>query len=428
MKISKTDFIGTGKVFRFTLSQYVKNKANVITFVVLLLICALSVPLSGFVSDTDTSAPQGPDTLYIQNETDLPIHCSDELLLSFGFAETEIRTEDFEKIGKKDVMLLFAAEQEQLVCHIRLSDDSIFSDGDMSVYTSLCQKLITQAKYEVLGIDENIFSDLGNVPEISVRDFDKSDTSKDGIGAEFVLQYVYAIIVMMLTLLAASYIIRSVIEEKSSKLVELLMVSVKPLALLAGKILAMMFTVFITLLSMVASVLLSNYASVRFLNTPGIGKTLSALGIDFSSMNFGWETILLTLVCIFISYLTYSVLAGLAGSCCSAMEQADSANALVTVTIMLGYLASCVTSNIPSVGVAYFTSLCPVISAFCAPVQYAVGNIPLWVFLVSLLIQAAIAYFLTRLCAKVYHSLIMHKGNRIKWGMLLRLAKEDDTI
>ena len=230
---------------------------------------------------------------------------------------------------------------------------------------------------------------------------------------------------MMLTLLAASYIIRSVIEEKSSKLVDLLMVSVKPLALLSGKILAMMLAVLVTILSMIGTMVLSNCVSVAYLDAPGLGQMFASLGVDLSRLNFGVETILLTVLSVFLAYLTYSLLAGIAGSCCSAMEQADSASALVTMTVMAGYLVSCVTSNFSSAGVAYFTSLCPVISTFCAPVQYAAGNIPLWVFLISILIQGGIAYLLVRFCAKVYHSLIIHRGNRVKLRELFTIAKED---
>jgi ABC-type Na+ efflux pump permease subunit len=269
---------------------------------------------------------------------------------------------------------------------------------------------------------------LGNIPSVSVKS--ESDTAdlkeEDGLGIQFILQYVYSILVMMLTLLASTYIIRAVIEEKTSKLVELLIVSIKPLALLAGKILAMMFVVFATVISMAASAILSNYISVKFLGGVGFGQMLSAMGVRFDGLNLGLDTILLTLICVFIAYLTYSVIAGVAGSCCSAMEQSDNAGLVVILTVMTGYLVSCVVANVPSVGVAYFTALCPVISAFCAPVQYAMGNIPLWVFLVSILIQGAIAYLLIRFCAKVYHSLIIHRGSRVQWKQLFSMARKEN--
>ena len=53
----------------------------------------------------------------------------------------------------------------------------------------------------------------------------------------FTVQYAYAIVVLMLCLFSSAYVVRAIAEEKSSRLVELLMVSVRPLALLLGKVL-----------------------------------------------------------------------------------------------------------------------------------------------------------------------------------------------
>lgn len=423
MKISKGDFVGTGKVFRFTLSQYVKNKANIITFIILILVCALSAPLSTLMADTPVHGPVGPDTLYIDNQSSLDIYCPEETLLSYGFTDTKVKALIGNSVGERDAVLSFFGNEEELSCEIVMAEDSYLEKSDIDILRSLCQRVILDSKCHALGIDPAALATMGNVPQIDVLDENQTDDHEDG--SWFILQYVYSLPVMMLTLLAASYIIRSVIEEKSSKLVDLLMVSVKPLALLAGKILAMMLAVLVTILSMIGTVVLSNYISVTYLDAPGLWQMFASFDVDLSHLNFGVETILLTVLSVFLAYLTYSLLAGIAGSCCSAMEQADSASALVTMTVMAGYLVSCVTSNFSSAGVAYFTSLCPVISTFCAPVQYAAGNIPLWVFLTSILLQGSIAYLLIRFCAKVYHSLIIHRGNRVKWRDLFQMAKED---
>ena len=57
-------------------------------------------------------------------------------------------------------------------------------------------------------------------------------------------QMIYSILVLMVSIFSVSYIVRAVVEEKSSKLVETLLVSIRPLALILGKILAVMACVF----------------------------------------------------------------------------------------------------------------------------------------------------------------------------------------
>ena len=49
MKISRNDFNGTGSVYRFTLSQMLKGKANIITMLIFFLIAAASIPVMTLV-------------------------------------------------------------------------------------------------------------------------------------------------------------------------------------------------------------------------------------------------------------------------------------------------------------------------------------------------------------------------------------------
>ena len=88
-----------------------------------------------------------------------------------------------------------------------------------------------------------------------------------------------------------------------------------------------------------------------------------------------------------------------------------------------GYLVSCVVGVVPSHGLAVFASLCPILSLYCAPVQWAAGNVPLAVLLASWALQLIVIAALMRLCARVYRELIVHRGSRVKLKQLLKMAK-----
>jgi len=128
-------------------------------------------------------------------------------------------------------------------------------------------------------------------------------------------------------------------------------------------------------------------------------------------------------VSLLLGYLTMSLIGGLSGACCTSLEDAGSASGTVTGITMVGYLAACVVSAIPGRGVALFSALCPVLSMFCAPVQYVQGNVGLWVLLVSWIIQAALVAALAWLSARVYADLIIYRGSRVKWKQLLVMAR-----
>ena len=110
---------------------------------------------------------------------------------------------------------------------------------------------LTDAQRDILSSGITVITDDIAAPDEAPADeLDGADDSMDG----FWVQYGYAIVVMMLCMMSTAFLLRAVVEEKESKLVELLMVSVSPLALLGGKILAVMLYVAALLLLVLPAV------------------------------------------------------------------------------------------------------------------------------------------------------------------------------
>lgn len=283
---------------------------------------------------------------------------------------------------------------------------------------------LTDAQRDILSSGITVITDDIAAPDEAPADeLDGADDSMDG----FWVQYGYAIVVMMLCMMSTAFLLRAVVEEKESKLVELLMVSVSPLALLGGKILAVMLYVaallLLVLLGMGGSVLLAG-----LLFGPGTGRRrcprycrISPARTAASCTRSG--RCLVVLVSLLLAYLTLSVVGGIAGACCSNMEDVGPANGAVLLIVMGGYLVSCVVGVVPSHGLAVFASLCPILSLYCAPVQWAAGNVPLAVLLASWALQLIVIAALMLLCARVYRELIVHRGSRVKLKQLLKMAK-----
>ena len=105
----------------------------------------------------------------------------------------------------------------------------------------------------------------------------------------------YSIFVLMLCTFVSSYIIQKVIEEKASKLAELLMVSVKPLAMLLGKILAVMTYVFGLIVSLLAVMVASYAVTGRFADTSVVINQFTAMGINAESFRLSPAAVLVLL-------------------------------------------------------------------------------------------------------------------------------------
>ena len=91
------------------------------------------------------------------------------------------------------------------------------------------------------GIDRSLFSRLVDpvtVQEINLQR-DSSGKTQTNFGADFAVAYLFAILLMLAVFTTNGYMMQTVIEEKETRLIEILISSMRPTQLLAGKILAL---------------------------------------------------------------------------------------------------------------------------------------------------------------------------------------------
>lgn len=429
--MSRLQLRGLKGVYRFTLKQTMINKANIVTLFILFLTALLSFPLSSLSNTSSAYVKSSIHTAYIDNNSGYDI---DFLLLKSKhpeFAETvfeqmsdKVSVND---IGEYDAAIAISAPGFDNVCHLDtyVSPNTALSSSDTVPLLDSLSEMITMARYEQAGFtNDNALSSLLNyeVESISLDDYTSSEDSL-GFDGTFAIQYAYSIAVMALCLISASFIIRCVVDEKSSKLVELLMVSISPLALLLGKIFAIMTYVFIIIFVMVIGFLLSYLFSTQFLGISGFDALLSQLNIDLSLLNINWWTIVIALFSLLLAFTTYAILSGLIGCCCNSIEDAEPATMIVTFLVMAGYIVSCVAPAISSPYASAILSLCPVISVFCAPVMYICARIPFFILVLSWIIQSIILILLSIFCARIYRDLLLYRGSRIKISQLFSLYK-----
>lgn len=444
MYLSKNDFTGTGKVYRFTLKQYSKSKSNIIVTAILLIAVLVSVPVMSLVMDDTTTTTTttivdtalydtGISAVWIRNNTSYEIAKdnveSDDVWSSIEFHNADFDTDTYKEHITADevfVEISFDISKNSYLVKSYVADNTILEDSDLYYLASYISKLFDQSRLQSLGISEKqmaiIMSEYyaASMTMDELKDFDNSANSE----SKFAIQYAYSILVLILCMFSSSYIIRAIIEEKDSKLVEVLMVSVKPLALIAGKILAVMTYIFLLLVTLLGGFALSWFTSSKFLDVSSIGHLLQQSGITSGALNISPMTIVIILVSLALAYLTVSIISGLSGSCCASMEDMDSAYMSVVLIVLFGYIVSSFTAFIGSPGVSVFLSLFPIISIFTAPIKYVFGDIGLGILMLSWVIQILVIIYLSWFCSKVYADLIIHMGNRIKFKKLISMSRK----
>lgn len=402
------DLSGTGQVYRFTLSQLLKSRANRVTLIIMVLLAAVSMPLTALLGGEtpETSDTAGLASVRVDNRTDLALDFSGDAY----WADTDFSAD----AGEPDAVVTVTGDETgyQVAVNGRETADA----GELSQLAETARQAVRDACLRAAGLSSRQLEAL-------TASTGEEDSHEEG----FWVQYGYSILAMILCLMSASYVIRAVVEEKDSRLVELLLVSVKPMALLAGKILAVMAFTFGWLLAMLAGLGVSCGLTAGLMGPDVLHRQLSGVlaALPQATPDVWYLVSLLAvlLVSLALGYLTMSIIGGVAGACCSGMEEAGEATGPVMLLTMAGYLASCVVGAVPSGPVAVFFTLCPVVSIFCAPVQFAGGNVSIWLVLLSWLIQAAVIWGLLTLASRVYAGLIVHRGSRVKLRELMSMAK-----
>lgn len=402
------DLSGTGQVYRFTLSQLLKSRANRVTLIIMVLLAAVSMPLTALLGGEtpETSDTAGLTSVRVDNRTDLILDFSGDAY----WADTDFSAD----AGEPDAVVTVTGDETGYQVAVVGSESA--HAGELSQLAETARQAVRDACLQAAGLSSRQLEAL-------TASTGEEDSHEDG----FWVQYGYSILAMILCLMSASYVIRAVVEEKDSRLVELLLVSVKPMALLAGKILAVMAFTFGWLLAMLAGFGVSCGLTAGLMGSGVLQKQLSGLLAAVSRVQEDlWQAagvLLVLLVSLGLGYLTMSLIGGVTGACCSGMEDAGEATGPVMLLTMAGYLASCVVGAVPSGPVAVFSTLCPIVSIFCAPVQFAGGNVSFWLVLASWAIQAAVIWGLLTLASRVYAGLIVHRGSRVKLRELMSMAK-----
>lgn len=195
----------------------------------------------------------------------------------------------------------------------------------------------------------------------------------------------------------------SVIEEKSSRVVEIMLATIRPLHLLAGKIIGAGLAGAIMLAAIVAA------ASVTIVAT--------GLADDF---DIPWGAVATLLPFFLLGYILFAAMYAAAGSLVSRMEDFSAAQMPVMILAFVAiYVPAFGWSQLDSTFMQV-ASWIPPASVTTAPLQYAMGNFSGLQLLGTGAILAASCLLMLFLAAKIYPRTVLHTGSRVTWMQALK--------
>lgn len=445
--MKKSNITGWQDVYVFTFKQTFKNKAFIISFIILLCLSLLSMPLIKMIASlgtVDETKPIPIKKVYVLNKT----HLTDPTFLLQNESTKHItfeKVDDEQAISKHiednetDAILLIV-EELQGAYHLQLlkaAKSSIKTKHLTVLERELNQSFISYL-IDTLEINAEQLAMIESSITTKVSLLDEHNQTivgkiRDNITeTEYWFIYGLLFVVLMVNMLASSQIATSIVTEKSTRVVEYLLISIKPMALIIGKSLAMLSAVAIQMVAFISMTGLSNLLTgLLFPSTSG-GFIQNSLPKDIFVNLASPLNLLLCLIVIVLGLLFYSTLAGLAGATVSKMEELGEGLLLFTLTNMVGmYIGIIASSLLMGPGFNWFTVfslLFPLSSPFILPGAILVGKASWWLALLAIALQVLSITLLLHFVAKVYETLILHTGNKIKvkelFGIFRRNKKE----
>lgn len=409
-------------VFAFTLKDAIRKKAFIIsTAIILALIIGGSAALAIFMGsfdETDEGTDEAPqkNICYYLDEHDILPGAAEALTVLY------------------DVKEITAAEKEDVVAQIK--EDKSISLLEVSAKNS--QPLVTvYSKDFMSGVGANISSVSQIINEVhsmnvlvnSGVDPDLVILSRQPVQYETVSAgemnasaYVIGIVFTLLMFFAIYYygygVAMSVATEKTSRVMETLIVSAKPSRILLGKCFGMGVLGIIQF----AMIVLMGGLCLKFI----IPSELLTQGSEFSLSVLSAETVAVMFVYFVLGYSLFAVMNAVSGALVSKIEDLNSAMMPVMLLSMVGfYLGYFVNILSPGSGIVQKIAMyLPISSPFIVPSSMLSNSIEPYQVVISVLILALSVIAVGALSVKIYSASVLHYGKKLKFKDAIKMSKQ----
>ncbi|RZK51461.1 MAG: ABC transporter permease [Pedobacter sp.] len=318
---------------------------------------------------------------------------------------------------------LFGKKQAGLSINRRISDD--------------LEEIIRNQKLQESGISQGDLDKLKTNVDIETKKI-TIDTGKEessSAGASTIIAFIAGVLMFMFIMLYGIQVMRGVIEEKTSRIIEVMISSVKPFQLMMGKIIGIalvgltQFVLWIVLtftISTVVATVFIDKEDLKTVTTTANAKNELATGTsavsaaqgpmaDIQKSLAGLEVGKIVTVFIFFflgGYLFYSALYAAIGSAVDSETETQQFMMPVMMPLLLGYaLSLSVVTNDPYGDIAFWLSMIPFTSPIAMVVRLPYG-VPAWELALSMAILVAGFVLTVWVASRIYRVGILMYGKK----------------
>jgi len=319
----------------------------------------------------------------------------------------------------------------------------IYSDQHTSINTqnyieqTLEKEFHNQILYEK-GIDVALLDSLN--PELKIESFiwnEEGDSQKSETEFIMIIGFVAALVIYMFIFMYGAQIMRGVIEEKTNRIVEVLISSVKPFQLMAGKIVGIalvaltQFTLWIVLTFIILQIVQPMIMPESLPQTniavqteiPQANDNIALLFVE-TIANLNIPLIIGAFLFYFLGgYLLYGSLFAAIGSAVDNETDSQQFMLPLTIPLILAFLVAQVVINDPSGPIAFWFSIIPFTSPVIMMVRIPFDTFETWELLLSAFLLVITFFVTTWVAAKIYRVGILMYGKKVSYKELWKWLK-----
>ena len=287
--------------------------------------------------------------------------------------------------------------------------------GDMTATTqrvyAAAASVALEDRLEQGGIDPVVFQQAVAPPAFNVEGTGAATTGDaDEIGGvEIALAYFFTIVMFMAIMLYGTWVAQGVVEEKSSRIMEIMINAATPRDLLAGKVLGIGAAGLTQLLPMLLA------GGIVFALQKPIARALEIDTASLPDLDFGALSIAVVgwfLVYFLLGFILYAAMYAALGSMVSRQEEVNQAVSPMMTVMFVGYFAAFFTMYAPESMLSRVLSIFPLTSPFVMISRVIVGDPPAWEMALSVGLLAVTLVVAVLLAARMYRIGVLLYGQK----------------
>ncbi|WP_373708358.1 ABC transporter permease [Kaistella sp.] len=325
----------------------------------------------------------------------------------------ELKGQNYDEVQKESKLLI---------------NKKIGFDTKMKVSNDL-SKIIRKEKIKTLGISEDQMRNLDKSFELNTQNVvdNKSSDSDLSFGVKSILAMIMMYAVFMFIIIYGVRVMRSVLEEKNNRVVEIIISSVKPFELMMGKILGVtfvaltQFSIWITM-SVIGALFLNTGFSALKDQIPGGEKTTemvekfdlqqTAAEVSHILLDMNVPLIIGVFVIFFLlGYIFYSSMYAAIGSAVDNETETQQFTLFAIIPLMLGMYGSFTIMKNPEGPLGFWLSMVPFTSPVAMIARIPFG-VPIWQIALSVSLLLISTLLMIYIAGKVYRVGILMYGNK----------------